>query len=37
MNSRSTNNHQDLNALDEMIEKITVDACGTRGNLRAAP
>ncbi|MBB5348094.1 hypothetical protein HNQ81_001825 [Desulfoprunum benzoelyticum] len=37
MNSRSTKEHQDLKALEEMIEKITVDACGTRGNLRAAP
>ena len=28
MNSRSTKEHQDLKALDEMIEKITVDSYG---------
>jgi len=37
MNSRSTKEHQDLIALDEMIEKITVDAYGTQEDLRAAP
>jgi len=35
MNSRSTKEHQDLKALDEMIEKITVDACGDHEQLWA--